>query len=260
MLLRDGRLFALIWAILFIAAELLGGELAKRGTIKPILKKLAPLEAISELVDRATEMGKSVHYTTGYAGGWGIKDKAIMAGLGILQLVAEKCARNGTPLINTLAYGELIPIADEAMRTGAVVAGEPEWHDPLNNRFIAQETHSYALGVVDVLETEKPGASFAIGNFWSEALIITESASRQGIMQVSGCQEYSAMPFLIASTDYVLLSPEMYNATAYLTGDVLLTGSIAGEDTLGWLVLIQLILAVVFSAVGMNLINLMRSW
>ena len=254
----SGRFFALIWAIVFIIAEIIGGELAKRDIIKPRLKELAPLEAISELVNRATELGKPVHYTTGYAGGWGLKDKAIMAGLGILQIVAEKCAVNGTPLINTIAYGELIPIADEAMRTGSIVAGEPEWYNPDMNRFIAQETHSYALGVVDVLETEKPGASFAIGNFWSEALIITESAASQGIMQVSGCQEYSALPFLIASTDYVLLSPEMYNATAYLTKDKTLVGSIAGEDTLGLLVLVQLVLAVIFSLVGVNLITIMR--
>jgi len=201
-----------------------------------------------------------VHYTTGYAGGWGIGDKAIMAGLGILQIVAEKCARIGVPLINTCAYGELMPIADEAMRTGAVMAGEPDWYNPSMNRFLSQEGYSYALGVVNTLETEKPAASFAIGNFWGEALIVTESGANLGIMQISGCQEYSAQPFLIASTDYVLLSPEMYNASAYLSHDKVLLGAVAGEDTIGIYVLIQVVIALILTTFGLNLVNIMRAW
>mgnify|MGYP001121684382 CR=1 FL=1 len=260
MIMRSGRLFALVWAVIFIITEFLVSELSKRGYINPTLKKLAPLEAMDEFVGRSAEMGKPVHFTTGYAGGWGVGDRAIMAGLGILQIVAEKCAKIGVPLINTIAYGELLPIADEAMRTGGIMAGEPDWYNPSMNRFIAQEGHSYALGVVETLESERPGASFAIGNFWSEALLITESGARLGIPQISGCQEYSAMPFLIASTDYVLLSPEMYNAQAYVKKDNVLTGAIAGEDMIGWFVLIQVFLALILIPVGINLLSIMRSW
>jgi len=255
--LKAGMLFPVVWLIIMVLTELVVSELARRGTVKPTLRKLAPVEAIDEAISRSTEMGRPIHFSTGYGTGIGVRDRPILAGLGVLQLVAQRCAENGIPLINTCAFGEIIPVADEAMREGARRAGKPEWYNPNYNRFLSQERYSYSLGVVEILETERPGASFLIGNFWMEALILSEPGAALNIMQISGTTEFAALPFLIASTDYVLISPEIYSASAYITGDKLLTGAFFGEDLLQTLTYSMLILGFILALVGTNLFVLL---
>jgi hypothetical protein len=250
----------LLLLLSYIIATLAGAELTKRGRLKPTLRRLPAIDAIEEAVNRSTEMGRPVHYTVGFGGGRGVNEPGLIPGLGILQNVATLCARNNIPLIHTCGFGELMPIADEAIREGAVLSGNPEWYRPEYNRFISQEVYSYALGVVNIIENEKPGASFLIGNVWGEALIITEPAAAQGIMQVSGCRTFSAMPFLIASCDYVLILSEMYNVSAYYTKDEMLVGSYLGTDTAQLITVILLILGFVLALSGQDLFKILTKW
>lgn len=250
----------LLLLLLTIITEFLGSELTKRGTFKPRLRRLPALDAIDEAIARSTEMGRPVHFTTGYAGGRGAREQIMIAGLGVLQNVAQRCAENNTKLINTCAFGDLMPIADEAIRTGALRAGRPEWYNPDMNRFISQERYSYAMGVVGILERERPGASFLIGNVWMEALIMTEPGAALNIFQVSGCTEFAALPFLIASTDYVLISSEIYSASAYITGNEVLTGAFVGEDFGQLYHIFLLLLGVLFAFMGQDVYKILTRW
>jgi polyferredoxin len=65
---------------------------------------------------------------------------------------------------------------------------------------------------------------------------------------------------MIAACDYVLLSPEMYNVTAYFTEDLNLLGSIVGEDTLSMIIIILLIIATASLGFGLNLMKTLGTW
>ena len=71
---------------------------------------------------------------------------------------------------------------------------------------------------------------FLMGEFYAESLILAETANSIGAIQVASSTELTQTPFFIAACDYVLIGDEFYAASAYLTRQPVLVGSLVGQD------------------------------
>ncbi len=89
---------------------------------------------------------------------------------------------------------------------------------------------AYALGSVGIMARERTATNFYFGYFAAEALILTENGRALGSLQVAGCPDPTQIPFFIATCDYVVIGDEYYAASAYLTREPTLTGSLVGQD------------------------------
>jgi hypothetical protein len=85
-------------------------------------------------------------------------------------------------------------------------------------------------------------ATFFLGEFYAEALIFAETANSIGAIQVASSTEATQTPFFIAACDYVLIGDEFYAASAYLTRQPVLVGSLVGQDWCKLLVLGSILL------------------
>jgi hypothetical protein len=77
---------------------------------------------------------------------------------------------------------------------------------------------------------EKPAACFYQGKFYAESLILAETGNSIGAIQIAGTASPSQLPFFITACDYTLIGEEFFAASAYLSGDRRLIGSIRGQD------------------------------
>jgi hypothetical protein len=77
---------------------------------------------------------------------------------------------------------------------------------------------------------EKPAANFFIGSFYAESLILSEMGQTTGAIQIAGTAEVFQLPFFVATCDYTLIGEELYAASAYLSREPVLLGSIKGQD------------------------------
>src|SRR4029077_17926080 len=84
------------------------------------------------------------------------------------------------------------------------------------------------------------------GEFYAESLIFAETANSVGAIQVASSTETTQTPFFIAACDYVLIGDEFYAASAYLTRQPVLVGSLIGQD---WSKLL-ILFAVLFGCVS----------
>ena len=50
------------------------------------------------------------------------------------------------------------------------------------------------------------------------------------VLQVSGTDQLSPIPFFVAATDYTLIGEELFAASAYLSQDEKMLGSLKGQD------------------------------
>ena len=90
---------------------------------------------------------------------------------------------------------------------------------------------AFASGVAGVIIIrEKVAASFLFGAFFAESLIFAEVGQQVGAVQVAGTTETNQIPFFIAACDYVIIGDEFYAASAYLSREPTLLGSIVGQD------------------------------
>jgi hypothetical protein len=232
---------------------------ARRGHRLPELKRIAGIEAIDEAINRATEMGKPVHYSPGTPSVQQEDAAETLASMSILTYVAQKCAqRDLTPIVTI--PGELVyPLALEATRAGYVAAGRVDsFQEDHMVRFVpGQNPHTaYCLGL---FERERPAANFLIGSWMATAMTVAEAAAQAGAVQVGGTMRIVNLPFLVVSCDYTLITEEVVAAGAYLSRDPTLVGALEGQDYVKYALMVFIAAGVVARTFGsdaiMKLIN-----
>jgi hypothetical protein len=199
--------------------------IAQRGRTM-FIRRIPGLAAIEEAVGRATEMGRPVFFSPGLDG---ISITTLQA-LAILSYVIKLAATQGARVIVGLRDPTVLPVAEESVREAFTAVGRSADHRPEDVRFVSDDQFAYALGTVGLMQREKVATNFFFGGFYAEALILTENGQALGALQVAGTPDPTQIPFFIATCDYVVIGDEYYAATAYLTREPTLTGSLVGQD------------------------------
>ncbi len=75
---------------------------------------------------------------------------------------------------------------------------------------------------------EKPAAIFLLGYYYAEALMLAETGFSVGAIQIAGTDAQAQLPFFITTCDYTLIGEELYAASAYLSREPMLLGSLKG--------------------------------
>ncbi len=211
------------------------------GGAKLYIRPLAGLQEVEEAVGRATEMGKPVLFIPGTGD---IDEIQTIAGLSILGLVAKVTARYDTPLRVPVLYPMPMTAAQEVVRESYIDEGKADQIEPETVQYIAGESFSYSARVGGMMLREKPAANIFMGTFRAESLLISEVGQTTGAIQIAGTAEPEQLPFFIAACDYTLIGEELYAASAYLSREPKMLGSLKGQDLVKMIIAIVLLLAV----------------
>ena len=106
-----------------------------------------------------------------------------------------------------------------------------------------------------MIQREQYAATFLFGTFFAESLIMAENANMVGAIQVAGTPSTTQLPFFIASCDYVIIGDEYYAATAYLTRQPTLLGSMIGQDRVKIAILVTVMLGFLLTMVKLPLVK-----
>lgn len=228
-------------------------EMAKKKL--PQFRRLSGLDALPEMVGRAAEMNRPVHFTTGLGDLTSTVAPQLVAGLAVLAHVAELCANYGVKMIYSVYQAQVMPIATELMREAYLKAGKIDEFMPDESvRYLSGEQFAYASAVQGIAEREKPAANIMIGPFYAESMLFAETFNRIGSIQLAGTARGYQIPFFAVICDYLLISEEIYAAGAYLSKDHVQSGSIMGQDYGKILALILMILGVLATTFGSSFI------
>ena len=219
---------------------------ARRGEAL-FIRKIPGLEAIDDAVGRAAELGRPIVYVPGLLG---LNNITTIASLGILRRVARKAAEYEVDLIMPNADPVVMATAQETVREAYLDAGRPDLFRPQNIVYLTSDQFGFAAGVDGILVREKPGAVFLQGYFYAESLILAETAHAAGAIQIAGTTATTQLPFFIAASDYTLIGEEMLAASAYLSKDPVMLGSLKAEDWANALILLFLIVALILKTLG----------
>ncbi len=199
---------------------------AQRGA-SLFIRRIPGLNAIEEAVGRATEMGRPVLYVPGIGE---IDDIMTIASLTILSHVAKITAKYDTPLIVPTARAVVMSAAEEVVKEAYAEAGRPDAYNPDNVRYLSDAQFAFAGAVNGIMLREKPAANLYLGAFWAESLLLAETGFEAGAIQVAGTAMVSQLPFFVTACDFTLMGEELYAASAYLSREPKLLGSLKGSD------------------------------
>lgn len=239
----------LIWVFI-----LYGMERAKKEL--PRFRRLTGLDALPEMVGRAAEMERPLHFTTGLGDLTSTVAPQLVAGLAVLAYVAELCASYGVKMIYSVYQAQVMPIATELMKDAYTKAGKPEEFIPEDQvRYLSGEQFAYASAVQGIAERERPAANIMIGPFYAESMLFAETFNRIGSIQLAGTARGYQIPFFAVICDYLLIAEEIYAAGAYLSKDHLTSGTIMGQDYGKIVALLLMLLGVIASTFGSSIIT-----
>ena len=237
---HTGRAVSLILLGLLIGFILYYINVAKAGK-DLFIRKIAGLEAVDEAVGRATEMGKKVYYVPGTQD---MDNVQTIAGLTILSRVARLTAEYETKLEVPVSRSLVMVTAREIVRESYIHAGRPDYYSDDMVYYLTDDQFGYAAGIDGMVVRQRPATIFYMGAFYAEALLLAETGNSIGAIQIAGTAMPSQLPFFVAACDYTLIGEELFAASAYLSREPKLLGSLKGQDIGGKLVFLSL--AVIF--------------
>jgi len=243
------RLVTLYIMLVVCGVIVLQIERAKRGAgIK--IRRIPALEAMTEVVGRATEMGRPVHFTAGVGNLTTRGAQAMMASLEILSYLSEMAARYNSKIITTVAQGDVYAVSEEIIKGAFIRAGHPDAYSPDMIRYLSDSQFAYAGGIAGIITREQCVANVMIGHFAAEALYIAESAHLAGAVQIAGTTNMYQLPYLIAACDYVLIGEELFAAGAYFGKNLVDLGALSGQDFARLFAVALIIIGVALGTVG----------
>lgn len=197
-----------------------------KGTKGLYIRRIAGLNAIDEAIGRSTEMGKPVLMVPGI----GDLNAISIQALNIFAYVTRTAARFANPIRICIANPAVYTVAQEIISDVYQKEGLGDRYDPDSVRFVSDRQFAFAAGVSGIIHREQTAATFFLGEFFAESLIFAETANSIGAIQVASSTETTQTPFFIAACDYVLIGDEFYAASAYLSREPVLVGSLVGQD------------------------------
>ena len=218
------RLFVPLFSIIIVTMILT----ARRRPL--FIRRIQGLTAIDEAVGRATEMGRPMLCCNGLGKTSGRTDIDTLQALSIVSYIIRSSAKFGTRAIVPVYEPTTYPIAVEVVQDAYAREGRPELFNAKDVRFLSNQQFAFAAAVSGIIWREKVAASFLFGYFYAESLILAETGQQTGAIQVAGTPTTTQIPFFIAACDYVIIGDEFYAASAYLSREPTLLGSLVGQD------------------------------
>ena len=216
------------------------------------VRRIPGLEAVNEAIGRATEMGRSILYVLGLGG---VSGPATIASMNILGQVARRTADYETPLHVPCNDPIVLNVVREMVKAAYLNEGRPDSYNEDTIFFLTDSQFAYAAGVDGIMLREKPAAIFLQGTFFAESLILAETGNSIGAIQIAGTDSEHQLPFFISACDYTLIGEELYAASAYLSKEPMLLGSIRGQDWGKVIIFAVIVLGVILELAGVNWIT-----
>ena len=249
-LFNTAKLNNLVLAVALSVVILLFIAVARRREL--YIRRIGGLEALDEALGRATEMGRSVLFVHGLKG---MNEIPTIAAVNILGRVARRTARLDADLRVANVDPVVMSVSQEVVKEACLEEGRPDAYRPDDVFMAGTEQFSYAAALEGIMVRDRPAAHIMMGYFYAESLLLTETGSTTGAIQIAGTDAYTQLPFFVTTCDYTLMGEELYAASAYLSKEPRLLGSLRGQDV-GKAVLILVLLAgTVLSTAGFDFLT-----
>jgi len=115
---------------------------------------------------------------------------------------------------------------------------------------MSDEQFAYCAGIAGIMYREKPAANIYMGMFYAESLLLAETGFANGAIQVAGTANVHQLPFFVVACDYTLIGEEYYAASALLSNEPLLLGSLKAADIVKLLLITLIVIGCILYTFG----------
>jgi len=228
------------FGIIFLSAVLMGGLAALQRKSSPAFREIPAFARLRQAVGRVVEDGTRLHVSLGRGTLITPQSASALAGLTLLDRLAELTSAGDQPPIATSGDAALAILSQDTLKTASRVSAQGVY-DPSAGRLTGLTPFSYAAGAMPVIHDENISANVLMGNFGVEAALLTEAAERANTFTMAASDNLAAQAVLYASAQEPLIGEELYAAGAYMDAGPLHTASLRVQDILRWLIIVVIL-------------------
>ena len=193
------------------------------------IRRISGLSSLDEAVGRATEMGKPIMFAPGLNTSTTL-NIIILQAMAIMSHVIRRAAKYSTRVIVPASDPLIYTVAGEVAKDSYATEGSAEGFNADDIRYLSDDQFAWSSAVVGIIHREKPATALYFGHYAAESLILTENGQMVGAIQIAGTPSTTQVPFFLATCDYTIIGDEYYAASAYLSKEPTLLGSLVGQD------------------------------
>jgi hypothetical protein len=215
---------------------------AKKAPSRLFIRRIGGIDAIESAVGRAVEQGRPIFFTTALT----TLGPVLYACMGVLSFVARKAAVFRSSLIVPQSAPDALALVEDVVSDA--YRAERRWggFDPSTLPFLSEDQFAFASGYIGMVHRDRPATAFLMGNFAAESLILAEAGQYVGATQVAASVSPEQIPFFVCTCDYTLIGEELFSASAYLSKEPVLLGSLYGQDRAKLALILLLTIGIIF--------------
>ncbi len=215
------------------------------------LRSLDSYTALRRQSAKSVEAGRGLHFSIGRASLAKVSNPTGVAAISVLDYVNSQAASSDIHPIATAGDGSMFLAAQDSLRGAYGNVGRRSRISPSQTQYLAADDQAmaYAAGASSMVSQGKLESNMLIGRFGAEIAILAEAAEREGMDQVIGSDDPTALAIAVLATDKVLLGEELFAAGAYLHGEPAQIASLQLQDILRVLAIVGILLVALINLV-----------
>jgi len=241
-----GTFLLLLSLLVLLVVLILRG---RKGPI-PSVRPLPAFQDIRTEAGYAAESGGAVHIALGNGGLYGEDSVTSLAGLQVVESLADIAVSYGAPPIITVGDPTLLPLAQDVLRRAYERNGAAESYDPGKVRFVAPSPVAYAAGAANLVATGKVTANVTTGAFGHEVSLLADAGARRDLPQLAAAADPAAIGALYPTTDRLAVGEELYAAGAQMTDERRYLTSLVAQDILRLILILLMLGSAVIGFMG----------
>ena len=141
-------------------------------------------------------------------------------------------------------------VAEDVVKSAYADVGRTDVYKSDQVRYVTSEQFAYVAAVNGMMLRDRPAANLLLGAFFAESLLLAETGHAVGAIQIAGTANVHQMPFFVVACDYTLIGEEYFAASALLSNDARLLGSLKATDSVKILMIGVIILGSILATFG----------
>jgi hypothetical protein len=215
------------------------------------LRSLDAYAALRRQSAKSVEAGRGLHFSIGRANLTKVTNPTGVAVVSVLDYVNNQAASSDIHPLVTAGDGSMFLAAQDSLRGAYRTVGRKSRISPSQTQYVAADDQAmaYAAGASSIVSQGQLESNLLIGRYGAEIAILTETADREGMDQVIGSDDPTALAIAVLATDKVLLGEELFAAGAYLNGEPVQIASLQLQDILRVLAIVGILLVAIVNLV-----------
>jgi len=213
-----------------------------KGSRRRTLRNIPAIQRLQRSIDLSVEDGSRLQVNLGHGGLLSPHSAAALAGLTLLQQVAEIAADSDLPPVATSGEGTLMLLAQDTLRGTYRRIGIPNQFDMHMAQTTGITPFAYAAGTLPSVLDRTALSTAMLGVFGPEAGLIADAAHRSEGFSLGGSPSLSTQAVLFVAAHEPLLGEELYAAGAYTKANIAHEASLRTQDVLRWVIMLLILI------------------